>query len=167
MSDADGPYMERRVFPTAYRSKHSKAVSFPVGAELLTRALGDVPQAGLITCDFYAGGEQQMMHRKESFLVLQANYLRRARSFFDGPDALALGALDPKWSISVFAVPLAHRHAIKTALAEALPTIAKDWFMARAAFGNPIGSHALWFNFDVMEQRLIVEEHGSVEPNRD
>ncbi len=38
--DRDRPH----IFPTRYRGKHGKSVSFPVGAEILSRALDGVPQ---------------------------------------------------------------------------------------------------------------------------
>jgi hypothetical protein len=43
------------IFPTTHRSRHSKFLSYPVGAELLSRALDGVPQHGAISCDFTAG----------------------------------------------------------------------------------------------------------------
>ena len=55
------------LFPTSHRTKPSKAVSYPIGAKIVSRSLADVPPAPLITCDFYAWGRQQSLHLKETF----------------------------------------------------------------------------------------------------
>jgi hypothetical protein len=43
------------IFPTSYRDKHSKTVSFPLGVELLSRALDGVPQQEALACSLFAG----------------------------------------------------------------------------------------------------------------
>jgi hypothetical protein len=80
------------IFPTKSRARHSKLVSYPVGAEILSRALEGVPQHGALTCTFTAGNP----HRdtgKTRFRVLHVSYRKRARSHFDSADAASRGVL--------------------------------------------------------------------------
>ena len=155
------------IFPTTNRSKHSKTVSYPVGAEQLSRALADVPQAGAITCSFTAGSNAENRPDLDNYLVLQASYGKRPRMFHDGPLSEERGVYEAKWHICVFAVPTDMRHAVKLLLInEALPNSVRSWFLARGTYGVQTGGEAIWIRYLTETNTVSIEEHGKLDPER-
>lgn len=154
------------VFPTASRSKHSKLVSYPVGAEVLSRALDGVPQHRAITCSFVAGNPHQTITQEQT-RVLDIRYRRRDRSFHDGENADALGVFSAKWEIWVYDVPVALRHEIKTLLTEdALPNAARNWLIKQAALDGKFGNAAICFDYNKIDKILVVSEGQVIAPEK-
>jgi hypothetical protein len=154
------------IFPTRHREKHSHLVSYPLGAEALSRALDGVPQHGDFTCSFYAGNTHQRLDEPKQ-LALSVMYRRRERSFYDGPNAEARGVLSPFWAITVFAVPRTLRHPIKTALInEALPNIVRPWLIKNANITGKVGSSGFNLDYDVASATLMSSERSGLLPDR-
>jgi hypothetical protein len=136
------------VFSTQDRAKHSHLLSYPLGAEVLSRALDEVPQHSEITCSFYAGNAHQFLERP-THLVLSALYRRRARTFNDGAESQARGVYEPRRTITVFAVPRGLRHAIKTALLQdGLPNTVRPWLIENAHVMGQTGMSGLNLEYD-------------------
>jgi hypothetical protein len=154
------------VFPTEFRDKHSKAVSYPLGAKAISSALAGVPQAPAIRLWFMAGGHQQTLHQKERILVLSVIYSKRARRFSDGEDAEARGVLDSKWRIHVHAVPAAWRHSVHLLLKVALLDEARPWLLETVQHEGRIGEMAIRFDYDKSEDRLISSHGSNLQPPR-
>jgi hypothetical protein len=160
-ADTEAP---AHIFPTSHRDKHAKTLSFPLGAEALTRALDGVPQHGMLTCSFYAGSPHRDPQDDAHFL-LQVTYRRRARSFNDGGDAAERGVLDPRWAITVFAVPQGLRHLAKTLLLEqGLPALARPWLIKHAGLTGQTGGAGLVLKLDVFDKTLISAETHNILP---
>jgi hypothetical protein len=154
------------VFPTASRTKHSKLVSYPVGAEVLSRAFDGVPQHQAITCSFVAGNPQRTLTQEQT-RVLDIRYRRRDRSFHDGENADSLGVFQPKWEIWVYDVPVALRHEIKTRLVEdALPNAARNWLIKQAALDGKFGDAAICFDYNKIDKVLLVSEGKDIAPEK-
>jgi hypothetical protein len=120
---------ELHIFPTSSRSKHSKEVSYPIGAEALSKALDGVPQHDRIVCDFYGGRPHD--DGKPQIYVLNARYV-----------------FDPRWTISVYAVPRQLRGEIKLLLLEqGLPEIIRPWFITKSHLTGQTGGTALWLEY--------------------
>jgi hypothetical protein len=152
------------VFPTVSRNKHSKLVSYPVGAEVLSRAFDGVPQHGSITCTFVAGNPQRTLTQEQT-RVLDIRYRRRDRSFHDGEHAESMGVFQPKWEIWVYDVPVALRHEIKTRLVEdALPNAARNWLIKQAALDGKFGNAAICFDYNKIDKMLLVSEGEDIAP---
>ncbi len=138
---------ELHIFPTSSRSKHSKDVSYPIGAEALSLTLDGVPQHELITCNFYAG-YPQYDDGKPQFHVLHATYRKQSRKFHDAKSALERGVFDPHWQISVFAVPRQLRGAIKLLLLEqGLPDVVRPWLIEKTHLTGQTGGSALMLEY--------------------
>jgi hypothetical protein len=151
------------LFPTAHRSRHSQSLSYPVGAELLSRALDGVPQHAQLSCDFTLGNVQAT----DQLFVMSVMYRRRARSFFDGADAGARGVLDARWSITIFTVPRVFRHAIRQGLeAGIIPAVVTPWLVERAQIGDSVGEASLMVTFDTVTRRLSTSSRDNLEPAR-
>ena len=134
------------IFPTSSRSKHSKEVSYPIGAEALSHALEGVPQYDRIVCDFCGGSQHD--RGKPQLYVLNVRYEKRARRFSDAGSAFDRGFFDPRWKISVFAVPRQLRGAIKLLLLEqGLPEIVHPWLIAKNHLTGQTGGSALWLEY--------------------
>jgi hypothetical protein len=154
------------IFPTSSRAKHSHLVSYPIGAEALSRALDGVPQHSMLACSFYAGNAHQHLDEPHQ-LVLSVVYRKRARSFFDGGDAGSRGVFDPRWTISVFAIGREVRHAVKTSLlSEGLPKIVRPWLIDMAAVTGKTGECGLSLRYDVATSTLIKTAGSALLPVR-
>jgi hypothetical protein len=160
------PLSEQYIFPTLHRDKHSHLVSYPLGAEALSRALDGVPQHAMLTCQFFAGNTHQRLDNP-LHLAMAASYQRRQRSFYDGQDADARGVFLPRWTITVFAVPRTLRHAIKTAVhTEGLPSIVRPWLIENASISGRTGNCAINLDYDVAEDKLVATARSAIQPDR-
>jgi hypothetical protein len=157
---------ELHIFPTSSRSKHSKEVSYPIGAEALSRTLNGVPQHELITCDFYAGSPQHD-HGKPQLYVLNVRYQKQARSFHHGKSAEVHGVFEPRWEISIFGVPRQLRGEIKSLLLEqGLPDLVCPWLIAKSHLTGQTGGSALWLEYVRADRVFKSTTREDIDPER-
>jgi hypothetical protein len=154
------------IFPTRHRDKHGKAVSFPLGAEALSRALDGIPQHAMIACHFYVG-DMERRPAKPLEHVLHVAYSQQQPNVFTAASAAERGVFDPKWSITVFAVPGTARHQIKTLLTtDALPHVVRPWLIKNEGVTGRAGSTALVIQFDTVNGVLTSEANENLLPER-
>jgi hypothetical protein len=154
------------IFPTQSRAKHSKFVSFPLGAENLSRALDGVPQHAALCCIFTAGNPHRDVGKKQ-FRVMHVLYRKRERSFYDGDDAESRGVFEPKWEIWVYDVRVEQRFEIKKALMEVgLPLMLKPWLIANAEVTGQSGEAAFMLDYDSEKQVLIPSQGNKIAPQK-
>jgi hypothetical protein len=154
------------IFPTRDRAKHSHLVSYPLGAEALSRALDGVPQHADLSCSFIAGNTHQFLDKPRQ-LCLSVVYQRRERLFNDGPQSEVRGVYAPRWSITVFAVPRDVRHAIKTVLMTVgLPEMVRPWLIDNAGIIGKTGHIALNLEYDRLDEVLVQDRRQAILPDR-
>jgi hypothetical protein len=69
----------------------------------------------------------------------------------------------PRWEVTVHAIPRPLRHVIKTKVVEeALPAM-RSWLMANAHSLEREGGHGIVFRFDELNDAMLFEEHASPE----
>lgn len=154
------------IFPTKWRSKHSKLVAFPVGAENLSRALDGVPQHGEIACVF-SGSVLQQDVGKTLIYVMSVGYTKHARNHSHSGDAALRGVFDPRWEIWTFTVPATMRADIKTLLLETgLPDIIRPWLIENENITGKTGSSAIAIEYNVIKKRLETRVSASLLPDR-
>jgi hypothetical protein len=154
------------VFPTQTRAKHSKFVSYPVGAENLSRALDGVPQHADLRCIFTAGNPHRDVGKKQ-FRVMHVLYRKRERSFYDGEDAESRGVFEPKWEIWIVDVRVEQRYDIKTALMDVgIPLMLKPWLIANASVHGQSGEAAFMLDYDTIERVLVPSQGSKISPTR-
>lgn len=154
------------IFPTNSRDKLGKAVSFALGAENLSRALEGVPQHKMITCNFYAGDVYRDLHRP-LIHVMHIMYRRTARSFSHGKSADVHGIFDPKWSITVFAVPSTLRNSIKTSLmTHELSNIIRPWLIENADSVTRTGECSLVLEYITADKVMRCTKRNALQPER-
>jgi hypothetical protein len=154
------------IIPTQDRDRHSKLLSYPVGAELLSRAFVGVPQLKSFTCNFTAK-DPHLEKVREVSRVLVVGYRRRPRSFFDGKHSASWGVFDPFWDIKICAVLSDHRAAIKKALVEiGLPTMVRPWLIENASLEGQIGEAKITLHYDTSTKTLYSEVTDNMLPER-
>jgi hypothetical protein len=156
---------ELHIFPTSSRSKHSKEVSYPIGAEALSHGLEGVPQHDRIVCDFYGGGQHD--HGKPQLYVLNVRYEKQERRFSHSGSAFERGVFDPHWKISVFAVPRQLRGAIKLLLLEqGLLDLVRPWPIEKNHLTGQTGGSALWLEYVRADKVFVTTTREDIAPER-
>jgi hypothetical protein len=154
------------IFPTLDRTKHGKTVSFPVGAEVLSRALDGVPQHAMLGCHFTVGDVERRPVKPLEH-VLHVVYSKQVRSHHHSKNSDERGVFDPKWSISVFAIPSTMRHQVKTLLVkECLPNVIQPWLMTNGGITGRSGSRGLMIMLDTVNGVLVHETRDGILPDR-
>lgn len=162
LDDMDQPH----IFPTLSRSKHSHLVSYPIGAEILSRGLDGVPQHETLTCTFSSGSMQRNLG-KELIYLMSTGYTKSARSHFDSADAAARGVFNPRWEIWLFIVPVMLRGEIKKALVEiGLPIMIKPWLMASANISGKTGNAGIILEYHVFDKVLVPTIRSNLQPDK-
>jgi hypothetical protein len=152
------------LIPTSFKSKLPHTLSYPVGAEVISFALKDVPQFEEFTLNFWFWS-QVRPDVERSYRVFEISYSRGAKSIYSGKHDIESRRLEPKWKITVRPVSRNRRHLIKTKIEdEALP-LAKAWLLENAD-RDEIGSLTLSFSFDVETELLNVSKSSSIEPQQ-
>ena len=148
------------VFPTRYKSKLPQTLSYPVGAELISSALQDVPQSNLLDIGFYwgnrAGGLQRQAEAYKFFLV-QYKYTRPSHS--SSNHMIKNGWYKPKWGITVYAALRPVRHIVKKLMKdEGFPKV-HAWLNVRGQITEEETIQTIAVLFDETDERLLFEEH--------
>jgi hypothetical protein len=158
--------MNDHIFPTKSRTRHSKFLSYPIGAEALSRALDGVPQHDQLACTFYAANPNSDKN-KDKIYLLSVVYEKQGRTFHHSEDAAERGVFNPHWTIHVYAVASELRHEIKTALLTVgLPDMIAPWLTQNAHLTGKTGGAALWLEYDLVEKCLLSTRKTGVQPDR-
>jgi hypothetical protein len=153
---------DEKIIPTRYKSKIPHTLSYPVGAKAISEALRDAPQFSELTVCFSFWNQLARHHGTAApYRVIDALYSGPIR-FFSASRTIEEQSHDPRWTITVHAVPRALRHEIQAKIiAEALPAI-RSWLVSNPHGSDREGGHLLTFSFDELKNELISEETASV-----
>jgi hypothetical protein len=105
-----------KLIPTAHKEKIPKGFKYPVGAELVSRALSGAPQFGLFELrfswkdSFWASEYRARINAAGAMEIMEIEYSPHAR-------------LHPPWTIRVYAVPSAEGQSAKELLEHSLQTL--------------------------------------------
>jgi hypothetical protein len=158
----EAPY----IIQTHYRDKHSKLLSYPVGAELLSRAFDRVPQLKSLTCRFTAK-DPHLEKGSDDWHVMMVGYRRQSRSFHESKLFVSRGGLDPSWDIQIYSVLADHRAEIKKALVEiGLPNMVRPWLIENASLEGQIGEARINLHYDTSTKTLYSEVTNNMLPER-
>lgn len=158
---------EGRIIPTRNKNRVPRALSYPIGAEAISKALADVPQFDELSLEFRFWNRPARLYGTAtpypatSYPVLEAQYHGPLRYLSATPRTEDYHF--PRWTISVDAVPRSLRHQIQGMIVNvALPSV-KSWLLANPYSDEREGCHGLTFSFDELKGELACEEHASVE----
>ncbi len=157
--------VELVVIPTESKSKLPQTLSYPVGAEMLSRAFAGVPQFDALKVNFWFYSKIRP-DVSDRYSVLELSYMRSAKSVHTPPESLGEDGL-PKlaWRITVRPVPSVHRNAIRTQLQDVALPQARLW-LERNAGRDAVGSLRLEFTYDEEAQIVSAAEESRLEPRR-
>ena len=151
---------EALIIPTCSKVKISSLLSYPIGAEAISRALVSTPQVRDLRLHFYTD-----LRVKRNGEFLRVEYLDRAETA-DARPILYLFQRPPqsRWEIVVQPVPHAQRNRIKQYIVDlALPQVAQ-WLLERSHLGRP-GNEVLAFFHDKESDELIVRSLTKLGPH--
>lgn len=122
------------MIPTRHKSKLPETLSWPLGAEAISAALGDAPHAADLTLRFsdspvWPASEFQLLLRESlPYVVLCAEYQPESRPGYAGSASMSeSGFFDTRWEVRVNPVPRSLRAAAAALLRDqGLPLIV-DW----------------------------------------
>ncbi len=132
------------LFPTRTKSKISGRLSYPLGAELISSELADVPQAKSAEIRFESKNDRTET-RGAPYEVLGVSFLGPAH---DGP----------YWSIVVRPVPRVLKHMVKEALTGEFLPLVRQWLEKNAYLNDRSGACSASVIFDESRETLRWEE---------
>lgn len=156
--------VELVVIPTVSKAKISHDLSYPVGAESLSKRLQDVPQISLLRLHFHFWSDSGLRWRKYEFLRVE--YLSNVTP----PKHYPLTPLYQRppqyqWEIVVQPVPRVHRHQIKTYMMDSALAEINEWLAQRGGLVQ-YGSEILAFFYDEKLDKFETYRVSHLEPVR-
>jgi hypothetical protein len=153
------------VIPTVSRSKISRTLSYPIGAEAISAALASTTQLPEIKLNFYFWSDPNL--RWGDYEFLRVEYLRNASATQKWPIWSLYGRPpQSRWEIVIQPVPRVFRHKVKQyILNSALPRIAQ-WLLERGELARS-GHDVLTFFYDEKGDEFIPRALTHLEPLRD
>src|ERR1700722_6223772 len=157
--------IRRSVIPTLSRTRISRHLSYPIGAEVISEALTTVPQFAQLQLLFYSSKFHTPLRSKE-YEFVRIQYLNNAKSGERWPIANLWGRpLQSRWEIAVQPVPRVLRHRIKRYILDsALPQM-RDWLVERAQLLQQ-GSELLAFFYNEKTEECVPRHVANLEPLR-
>jgi hypothetical protein len=136
------------LFPTRHKAKIASNLSYPVGAELISSELGDIPQAQEVEIGF-SNKLEWLSLRGKPYQIFAVTYI--------GPKSSYRGA---GWSIDVRPVPRILKAKVRDGLLrECFPNI-RSWLEKHGRLDARYGRHSLSVILDESgEQLLRLEEY--------
>ena len=153
---------QRQIIPTRIKNVTPRFLSYPVGAELISAAIGDVPQLPMLGLCFRSHpGVFKAPTRP--FEILTAEYQYHKASRFSSRDPWWERWHEPRWEISIYAVPSPMRHQIKTLLLGEGIARAREWLIKRAIVHGEEGARRRTILFDPGFDNLRFDDFSSVD----
>jgi hypothetical protein len=150
------------IIPTRYKSKIPYTLSYPIGAKAISDVLRGAPQFEQSIVHSFSNQLARRHGTSTPYRVIGAHYSGPIRAF-SGSRTIEEQSQDPRWTITVHAVPRALRNEIQAKIiAEALPAL-RSWLVSNPHASDREGGHGIAFNFDELKNELMVEETASVE----
>ena len=150
------------VMTTQYKEKLPSHLSYPVGLELLTTELGQVPQADELSVSFHAhaGRTTEVEHKRRSgeyYPVLTARFRYARLGLSESSELREQGLYDPTWSIVIYGVSRGKRAIARKLLCEqGIPAIVA-WLRTPRSTTWLQGRKEITVCFNEKDQSIIVE----------
>jgi hypothetical protein len=152
------------VIPTASKAKISHDLSYPIGAEAISKALKDLPQFSSIRLQFYYWSDCFL--RRGKYEYLRVEYLNNVSPLDEHPvSRLFQRPPQYQWEIVIQPVPRIHRHQVKTYIAGSVLTEVREWLKQRSNFTQN-GSEVLAFFYDEKLDKFETYRVARLEPAR-
>jgi hypothetical protein len=151
------------IIPTRFKAKISHELSFPIGAERLSKALLPTPQFSKLSLHFNSDRWRNVSFRRYACIGIEHSS-RRADMVDRFLDSAGVPLFN-EWQVNVFPVPRIHRHLIhQHVINRALPEIC-EWLCKRDEVERP-GEESLTFFFDEEKDLFTPEHQSQLQPRR-
>ncbi len=147
------------LIPTLHKDKLPKGFSYPVGAKEISDAMTNAPQYALMRLvfhdrdTFWASEFKERIRNNKVVKVIEIEYIR-SHAYTGAPKHFVeSGHFEPKWTVSVYALPTEYRHDVNMAIKNFAIPIYVSWL-------HEIGSisaytlHRKSFGFDLAKRGL-------------
>jgi len=151
------------IIPTRYKAKISHDLSFPVGAEKISKALSDTPQIRELILHFNSDRWHQVAYKRYACIGVMHSSRRAAMADMH-LDAAGV-PLFSEWEIDVHPVPRICRHRIQRYIVDHALTEMRDWLRKRAEIPL-LGEESLKFFFDEERDEFSSEVNEQLHPQR-
>src|ERR1700675_5145694 len=152
------------IIPTLSRAKISRNLSYPIGAERISAALGSSAQMPELKLHFYSGFDFGL--RKGHFEFLRVEYLNNARPAEEWPIRSLYGRRPQyRWEIVVQPVPRPLRHRIKQFIVETALAQIAGWLGERVQLAQR-GTDILAFFYEEKTEEFTPRQLTRLEPLR-
>ena len=157
--------VKRILIPTLSKTKISRNLSYPIGAEHISAALASTVQLPRLKLHFYSGFDIGL--RRGHYEFLRVEYLNSASPAEKWPIS-SLWKRPPQWQweIVVQPVPRVFRHRIKQYILDAALHQIADWLVERVQLTQH-GSDILAFFYDEKSDEFIARPLTQLEPLRE
>jgi hypothetical protein len=148
------------IIPTKYRHKVPRDLSYPVGAELLTSVFEHVPQCESLTVTFWAdvSNVRERLTADRPLPTIRAEYSKDYPGI-NAPRAwIAGGWYDPRWTLTIYAIPRRARAAVRDLLITAGLGAIRDWLVAARTPVWLSGRHSRTILIQVDDGTLTIED---------
>jgi hypothetical protein len=159
------------IVPTVARSKIPRSLSYPIGAEAISKAFSPAAQIAELKLVFYSSkfdvGVRSGRYELRRYEFIRVEYLHNAKAGEKWPISSLYGRpTQSRWEVVVQPVPRVLRHRINEYIVEsALPMMA-DWLAERSQLLRQ-GSDLLAFFYDEnAEEEFAARKLSSLEPTR-
>lgn len=117
------------LIPTKYKERLPKTEAYPVGAQLVSESLADLPALDELSILFRCG-KKERLERKGNILVFSVGYTIWHLGLSAANDMLERRWYGPKWDIHVYSVPRDMNHKARLALNSHGFARAHEWLCA-------------------------------------
>jgi hypothetical protein len=151
------------IIPTRFKAKISHELSFPIGAEKLSKALSDTPQFMDLVLHFSSDRWRNV--RFNCYPCIAIEHSSRNADMADRFVDSAGNPLFNEWMLNIFPVPRMHRHRVQQYIIDqALPEV-REWLRKRGEMQQP-GEESLKFLFDEEKDEFTSELQSRLSPRR-
>jgi len=133
------------IFPTRFKARISRHLSYAVAAELISSEFADVPQAASLDIRFF-DRYQTMKTRQDPYVIFEVSYRGMREGF------LAVG---PGWHITVRPVPRLLKHRVKEVLVRDCFPKVRAFLRSYAGADARYGKHEIQVTFDERSESLL------------
>jgi hypothetical protein len=151
------------IIPTRYKAKISHELSFPIGAEKISKALAGVPQFGELILHFNSDRWRSIPHKRYACISVMRSSRREsmAEKYVDA----GLDTLWGEWEIDVSPVPRIHRHRIQQYIVDHALSEMREWLNKRADT-RLLSEETLRYFFDEERDEFAFEANEEFHPQR-
>ena len=119
----------REKISTKFKAKIPHSFSYPIGTELLTEALREVPQLEKLSVSFFF--MPRTNKKSNTFSVLAGRYQNFDVTLGSPKEFIARGMYEEAWELMVHAVPRAQKSVVKQLLLEEGLQKLAEWLKAK------------------------------------